>query len=431
MVIGHGPYAVTLSLDPVEVMVAACAGLLAGVLLCALALRARRPREAATPAPAPAPVAPALPAEVGQLLTALTSIGIVLDSADAVVASSPSAQTRGLLQGDEVAHPSLLLLARAVRASGEPCEERLWLPRGPQGARRLISARASALGNDHVLLLVEDQSQAHYLEEVRRDFVANVSHELKTPLGGLSLLAEAVRGAKDEPAAVNRFAKRMQKESRRLANVVNELVELSKLQSEDRLLDPQRVQLGEVVGRAAADVQVAAEEKGIRLAVRSDPGCWVWGDSHLLVTAVRNLIANAVAYSGPDTKVGVHARLRDDGGREIIVSDQGQGIPEAEQGRIFERFYRVDAARSRATGGTGLGLSIVKHVCTNHGGDVSVWSEVGRGSTFTITLPAPSLGPAVLETDHGDQHSATAADPAEPAPRAAPEPAPLRSPIHR
>ncbi|MGV1007123.1 MAG: sensor histidine kinase [Dermatophilaceae bacterium] len=418
-----------------DVVVAACAGLLAGILLCVLALRGQRTREAAAAAQAPAP-ADALPAEVAQLLVALTSTGIVLDSADAVVAASPSAQTRGLLQGEEVAHPSLLALARAARTGAGPCEERLWLPRGPQGARRLISAQASPLGSEYVLLLVEDQSQAHYVEEVRRDFVANVSHELKTPLGGLSLLAEAVRRAKDEPAAVNRFAKRMQKESRRLASLVNDLVELSKLQSEDRLLDPQQVQLGEVVGRAAADVQVAAEEKGIRIVVRSDPDCWVWGDSHLLVTAVRNLIANAVAYSGPDTKVAVHARRRDDGGREIIVSDQGHGIPDAEQGRIFERFYRVDAARSRATGGTGLGLSIVKHVCANHGGDVSVWSEVGRGSTFTITLPAPSLGPAAPEAEPAALGAERADPQAGPAalgaqPRSVPQPDPLPDTVSR
>ena len=352
------------------------------------------------------------------MLAGLTSTGIVLDSADAVVASSPSAHTRGLLQSDEIAHPSLLALARGVRSTGEAYEERLWLPRGPQGARRLISARAAPLGTDHVLLLVEDQSQAHYLEEVRRDFVANVSHELKTPLGGLSLLAEAVRGAKDEPAAVNRFGKRMQKESTRLANLVSDLVELSKLQSEDRLLDPQRVELGEVVGRAAADVQYAAEDKEIAVVVRADPDCWVWGDTHLLVTAVRNLVANAVAYSGPNTKVAVHARVCDDGSREIIVSDEGHGIPEAELGRIFERFYRVDAARSRATGGTGLGLSIVKHVCANHGGDVTVWSEVGRGSTFTITLPAPSLGPLPSEDEEpqdqpGPVHEARSDKPKE------------------
>ncbi len=331
------------------------------------------------------------------MLAGLTSTGIVLDSADAVAAASPSARTRGLLQGDEVAHPSLLALAREVRAEGKPREERLWLPRGPQGARRLMSARAAPLGEHYVLLLVEDQSQAYFIDQVRRDFVANVSHELKTPLGALSLLAEAVRNAKDEPASVNRFAKRMQKESTRLANLVSDLVELSKLQSEDRLLDPQRVHLGDVVEQAAADVQFAAEDKGIEIVVRADADCWVWGDRHLLVTAVRNLIANAVSYSGPDTRVAVRAASREDGSREVVVSDQGQGIAPDEQARIFERFYRVDAARSRATGGTGLGLSIVKHVCENHGGDVSVWSEPGRGSTFTITLPAPSLGPAPSE----------------------------------
>ncbi len=354
----------------------------------------RRRALAAGATPDPEEAVEQLPAEVTDLLAALTSSGIVLDSRQSVVACSPTAISHGLVRGTAVSHPPLLALARRAAIEGGVVEEMLGLPRGPRAdARRVVQARATHLGLEHILLLVEDRSHAYLVEEVRRDFLANVSHELKTPVGGLMLLAEAVRDARDDPEAVARFAKRMRKETRRLNQLVTDIVQLSRLQSEDRLADPQPVDLAEVAEQAADDVQVTAEERDIELVLRSDEGAWVWGDKELLVTAVRNLIVNAVAYSASGTRVAIRVLVTPDGSREVIVTDQGSGIPEAELGRIFERFYRVDAARSRATGGTGLGLSIVKHVCANHGGDVTVWSEVDRGSTFTIRLPAPAYGP--------------------------------------
>ena len=354
----------------------------------------RRRALAAGATPDPEDVVEQLPAEVTDLLAALTSSGIVLDSRQSVVACSPTAISHGLVRGTAVSHPPLLALARRAAIEGGVVEEMLGLPRGPRAdARRVVQARATPLGLEHILLLVEDRSHAYLVEEVRRDFLANVSHELKTPVGGLMLLAEAVRDARDDPEAVARFAKRMRKETRRLDQLVSDIVQLSRLQSEDRLSDPDAVDLGGVVRQAVDDVRITAEERRIDLVVRCDANCWVWGDAGLLTTAVRNLVVNAVAYSASGTRVAVRALIAPDGAREIIVSDQGQGIPESELGRIFERFYRIDAARSRATGGTGLGLSIVKHVCANHGGDVTVWSEVGRGSTFTIRLPAPAYGP--------------------------------------
>ncbi len=351
------------------------------------------------------PDADALPTEVTDLLSALALSGIVLDTRQSVVACSPTAVTHGLVRGTRVAHGPLLALARRAVVEGGVVEEQLALPRGPRAdARRVVNARATRLGAEHTLLLVEDRSHAYLVEEVRRDFVANVSHELKTPVGGLMLLAEAIRGARDDPEAVARFAKRMRKETKRLDQLVTDIVQLSRLQSEDRLSEPDAVDLAEVVEQAVDDVSVVAEERDIDLVVKCDRDCWVWGDKGLLVTAVRNLVVNAVSYSPSGTRVAVRALVANDGAREIIVTDQGQGIPEAELGRIFERFYRLDAARSRATGGTGLGLSIVKHVCANHGGDVTVWSEVGRGSTFTIRLPAPAYGP--------DDQSTTGVQPA-------------------
>ncbi len=280
-------------------------------------------------------------------------------------------------------------------------EVELELPRGPMGrGRATMRARVAPLGSAHVVLLVEDHTAARRVEEVRRDFVANVSHELKTPVGGLALLAEAVLDARDDPDAVARFAQRMQVEATRLSALVKEIVDLSRLQVADTLHEPRLVTVDAVVAEAVEQSRVAAEAKGMSLVGRCEDDLKVYGDAELLVTAVRNLIGNAIAYSGEGTRVGVGARRADDV-VEITVTDQGVGIPASEQQRIFERFYRVDEARSRATGGTGLGLSIVKHICSNHGGDVTVWSEEGRGSTFTIHLPEaadrtiePSTGPA-------------------------------------
>ncbi|MDQ6715572.1 MAG: ATP-binding protein, partial [Actinomycetota bacterium] len=259
-------------------------------------------------------------------------------------------------------------------------------------AELVVGARVAPLGSSHVLLLVEDRSQERRLEQIRRDFVANVSHELKTPVGGLALLAEAVLDAHDDPEAVARFARRMQGETTRLTRLVQEIVDLSRLQVAASLTDPRQVDLAQAAREALDRSRLAAEEKDIDLALATSGVCAVWGDHELLVTAIRNLVGNAVAYSEQHTKVAVRVRELDGDLVEVTVTDQGQGIPAPEQQRIFERFYRVDSARSRATGGTGLGLSIVKHVAANHGGEVTVWSEPGRGSTFTMRLPSARVG---------------------------------------
>jgi two-component system sensor histidine kinase SenX3 len=237
-----------------------------------------------------------------------------------------------------------------------------------------------------VLVLVDDRTEARRVEEIRRDFVANVSHELKTPIGALQLLAEAVTDAADDPDAVRHFAKQMERESVRLTALVQEIIDLSRLQVADALHPPEPVEVDGVVTEAVDRVRLAAQRKRIDVAVFGDEGAVVYGDRSLLVTAVRNLVENAIAYSPDATRVTVFVR-RAGGLVEVAVSDQGLGIPAAEQERIFERFYRVDPARSRATGGTGLGLSIVKHVAANHGGDVTLWSVEGQGSTFTLRLP--------------------------------------------
>ena len=331
---------------------------------------------------------PPLPRGVGEVLSVLRSIAVVLDADDAVVNTSASAVSYGLVRHGELVHHELRHLARQVRRDGMIREAELDLTRGPHtGASVVMGVRVAPLAVSHVLILAEDHTHARRVEEIRRDFVANVSHELKTPVGGISLLAEAVLDARDDPEAVERFAQRILMESTRLTRLVQEIVDLSRLQVADTLHEPELVDVGTVATEAVDRVRVAAEARTIDLVLVADDGLQVFGDAELLTTAVANLVTNAVNYSEDGTRVGIGARRSGDT-VEVTVSDQGEGIPAAEQERIFERFYRVDAARSRATGGTGLGLAIVKHISNNHGGEVSVWSQEGRGSTFTMTLPA-------------------------------------------
>ncbi|GGB81080.1 histidine kinase [Knoellia flava TL1] len=361
-----------------------------GLVIGAVAVAASRFSERTLTTIPPTPP-PSLPSGVTDVLAVLRSIAIVLDASDAVVNSSASAVSYGLVRHGELVHAELRQLARQVRRDGEIREVDLELSRGfGTTTNALMKARVAPLGASHVLILAEDHTHARRVEEVRRDFVANVSHELKTPVGGIALLAEAVLDARDDPEAVSRFAARIQVESTRLTRLVKEIVDLSRLQVADTLHEPELVSIPAVVAEAVDRVRVAAESRQISLETVADERASVFGDAELLATAIANLVSNAVNYSEPGTRVAVAARRVGDT-VEVTVSDQGQGIPASEQGRIFERFYRVDAARSRATGGTGLGLAIVKHVCATHGGDVSVWSEEGRGSTFTMRLPAAAV----------------------------------------
>ena len=379
--VGARPYP-----DTVDATIAATLGGAVGLVIGAVGVLAGRWSERSLDE-VPTTPEPPLPRGVADVLSALRSIAIVVDASDAVVKASAPAITYGLVRHGELVHHELRHLARQVRRDGVIREAELDLARGPSpDASVVMRVRVATLGVDHVLLLAEDHTHARRVEEVRRDFVANVSHELKTPVGGISLLAEAILDATDDPVAVARFAERIRVESTRLGRLVQEIVDLSRLQVADTLHEPELVDIGTVLVEALDRVRVAAEARDIDLGLATERGLQVFGDAELLVTAVANLLANAVNYSDHRTKVGIGAR-RVGETVEIAVTDQGQGIPVAEQERIFERFYRVDAARSRATGGTGLGLAIVKHICANHGGEVTVWSQEGRGSTFTMRLP--------------------------------------------
>lgn len=260
------------------------------------------------------------------------------------------------------------------------------------GRRRIpsVSGRSELLGGhggQFVVVFADDDSEHRRMEAARRDFVANVSHELKTPVGAMAVLAEALIESKDDPESVEYFGGRVVSEAHRLGRMVTELIELSRLQGAERIRDLQPVDVDDVVDEAIRRSASAAEAAGITLITDSPSGLEVTGDRTLLVTALTNLISNGVNYSPERTPVSITRAI--DGDRVMLrVTDRGIGIAPDQQGRVFERFFRVDKARSRATGGTGLGLAIVKHVAQNHNGAVGVWSRPGTGSTFTLELPA-------------------------------------------
>ncbi|WP_406319832.1 ATP-binding protein [Streptosporangium sp. NBC_01639] len=334
----------------------------------------------------------ALPQGVASVLAVLPSSAVVLDKEDRVLRASSAARAFGLVKGDHLMAAELLALARQVRRDGEIRESEIEVAGFKFGQDSTnFAVRVAPLGSyGQVLVLAEDQTEHRRVEAVRRDFVANVSHELKTPVGALSLLAETIQDAADDPEAVTRFAGRMQHEAARLTYLVQDLITLSRIQGAEPIPTPGPVPIDEAVHEAIDRCNTTAAAKDITLVAGGAEGLQIWGDDELLVTALRNLIDNAVAYSPEHTRVVVSARPAGPHTEsvEISVSDQGIGIPENAQERIFERFFRVDAARSRATGGTGLGLAIVKHVAAAHNGAVTVWSKEGSGSTFTLRLPA-------------------------------------------
>jgi two-component system sensor histidine kinase SenX3 len=329
---------------------------------------------------------PVVPPGVATVLSVLRSSAVVMGPEDEVLQASAPAHVLGIVRGERLVVDELLTMVRSARRDGEIRQQDLEIVRGQLGATQYVSARVAPLGSQLVLVLVEDRTRERRVDAIRKDFVVNVSHELKTPIGALILLADAVSEASDDPEAVQRFSGRMRIEAARLSRLVKEIIELSRLQGDDPLENPGPVDVSAVVEQAVDRCRVDAEARDINLVVRADPALEVMGSEDQLAIAIGNLVENAVNYSPDGTRVAVAAHPIGDL-VEITVSDQGVGIPSSELERIFERFYRVDRARSRETGGTGLGLSIVKHVASIHGGDVRVWSVEGQGSTFTVRLP--------------------------------------------
>jgi two-component system sensor histidine kinase SenX3 len=323
---------------------------------------------------------------VADLLDVLATAGLLLDSSNQVIRSTTGAEVLGLLNGRNLAQAELLDLVLVARATEKPAEAEIELSSGMQSGTTWVRARAAQLSDGNVLLTVADETESQRLEETRRDFVANISHELKTPIGAISLLSEALIDGSDDQELVKKFSTDLFKESKRLASLVQDIIQLSRLQSADMLKTAVPVDLAGVIVDAVERNQVIAERKGIKISWDAPTGTSVLGDSEMLSMAVKNLIENAILYSDEGSQVGVGLR-EDEGTAQISVTDTGVGIDPEHVDRIFERFYRADPSRSRSTGGTGLGLAIVKHVANNHRGDIQVFSRPGFGSTFTLLLP--------------------------------------------
>lgn len=329
------------------------------------------------------------------LLDVLASAGVLLNGSNTVIRSTKNAQALGLIQNRLLAHDALVDLVDSARISEGPQEVELELSTGLQNETVWVSARAVRLADGNVLLTVEDETEAKRLEETRRDFVANISHELKTPIGAISLLSEALADASDDPRMVKKFSGDLIKESKRLASLVQEIIQLSRLQSTDVIKNAQVIELSQVIQEAIERNSVLAEKRKIRISADAPQGIHVLGDQEMLTVAVKNLIENAITYSDEGKQVGIGLRQKH-GVAAIAVTDNGIGMTPDQQERVFERFYRADASRSRQTGGTGLGLAIVKHVASSHLGDVQVFSRPTVGSTFTLRLP---VAPIQLEEE--------------------------------
>ncbi len=343
---------------------------------------------------------PAVPDEVIRVLNVLPSASLVVAPDGHVLRNNARATGLGLVNRDAITIPDIVHLVERVVEDGHAREQEMRVRRPPLGRELLeLRVRVAPLGTGAILVLIDDLAEERRVDVIRRDFVANVSHELKTPVGALSLLSEAVLAASDDPEQVRHFAERMQIEASRLSHLVQDVIDLSRLQGDDPMTRAEVVDVDELVRRAIDEVRTMANREQIEIVTGDPCGCLVYGDERQLLAALRNLLTNAISYSPGHTRVAVGTRVVDQV-VEIAVKDQGIGIAPNDVDRVFERFYRVDPARSRVTGGTGLGLAIVKHVCQNHGGECTVWSEPGVGSTFTVRLPAyvpthPSVDEAV------------------------------------
>lgn len=331
--------------------------------------------------------APPLPPAVLAVLEGLLSDWVLIGSDGTFLKTSPNIGSLGLVRKGGFTQPKISDMVERTRRDRETRTREFSIGGAELGAPpREVRVRSSVIDDEHVLLLVDDITSAVRVDAMRRDFVANVSHELKTPVGALLLLADAVKSAVDDPEALTRFTDRVQLEAQRLSTLVRDLTDLSRLQSEDVVVNAVTVPAARVAAEAIDTIRLLAQAKGIDVLSEVADDLQVYADEDQLVTALRNLLVNAINYSPTATKVVVTGIDLGDH-VELAVSDEGIGISAEEQERIFERFYRTDPARSRQTGGTGLGLAIVKHICNAHGGEVLVTSVPQGGSTFTLRLP--------------------------------------------
>ncbi len=325
-------------------------------------------------------------AELRAALDSLPEAVVLVDRAGSVIARNRHAERfLGVAHLDALVDEAIEAHLREALAGRERTDT--LEVQGPP--RRTLVVRGSVVSVEGevagAMVTVEDITEQVRLDSVRTDLVANISHELKTPVGAVALLAETLAD-EDEPEVIARLGPKLVNEAHRLARIIDELLELSRIELADQSL-AEVISVGAVVEEAVALHRALAGSRGIIVVTalaRPDPS--VLGNRRQLLSAVGNLVENAVKYSDAGSEVEVHVTAGDEA-VDIAVCDHGMGIPAKELDRIFERFYRVDKARSRETGGSGLGLSIVRHVMANHGGRVTVTSSEGEGSTFALRLP--------------------------------------------
>ena len=326
-------YAVVMTLPQIALL-ALAVGLVIGIglsLLIAWAYRARARVADETSL--------AVPAGVTAVLGSMDDAACVVDSSGLVLAVSKAATRFGIEVGAPLENPELRQLVRGGRNDGGSATESLRITRGGLSLDpRLVSARASVISPRMTLLIIRDVTEQERLDQMRRDFVANTSHELKTPVGAVTLLAEAIESAADDPAQVRHFATRISAEAARLGQLTGRIMSLSRLQTDDALSDVRPVSIDEVLATALEAHVVQADSAGVELARGGDRGVWVRGDSQILIEAFGNLIANAIVYSPRGSRVGIGVKA-DDGVVEIAVSDQGIGIAEADRERILSLIH--------------------------------------------------------------------------------------------
>lgn len=367
------------------VLLSLALGVLIGAVLTATVFLARAASRRRA-----AELRPELPEIATSILHEMDTFAVILDASLSPVYANPVAQTDPRITGDELGTPEFLEHARMVMSSGVPYT-RHPDPDDPADTVRVHIVRVQPR---FIVVLADDLGEEQRVNAMRRDFIANVSHELKTPIAAIGLLAEAVKEASDRPDLVRDFAKSLVKESRRLGELSRDVIRLSEAQSTLMPEDREPVRLAALVRDEVEAHREYAGGRAVDIAF-TEPGeeaeaASIIGKPAALGVAVANLLSNAIKYSPEGSRVGVGTECS--GKRfTITVTDQGPGIEAEHLPRIFERFYRVDDSRSREGGGTGLGLSITRHTVRAHGGDVSVWSQPGQGSTFTITLPVVPL----------------------------------------
>jgi two-component system sensor histidine kinase SenX3 len=326
------------------------------------------------------------PVLASEILELLGSVGILLDQNNQVIRMNNRAEPFGLIARGALVQPELFDLVRRARSTRQVESFEGSINVGMKKSQLEVLAKASLVAGDYVVLVLEDQTQKSRLDKTRRDFIENISHELKTPIGAIALLAEAIQGAEDDAETRNRFSGNLIKESNRLTHLVQDIIELSRVQSEEVLATAELIDLNHVITDAVDRNEQLARSRSIRVLFQDEPGPEIYGNREMLTTAVKNLIENAINYSTSGSQVGIGTKSLGDVA-EVSVTDSGAGISPENQARVFERFFRVDASRSRETGGTGLGLSIVKHVAKIHRGEVKLFSQPGVGSTFTLRIP--------------------------------------------